>query len=70
VGSWGRAIVVPGMAALDKAGGAELVSVPCGSAGNCAADGLYTDASGGQAFVINESNGACGQAINIAALRP
>src|SRR5258707_14145886 len=40
-GSWGRAIEVPGLAALDKVGGAVVVSVSCGSAGNCAAGGDY-----------------------------
>src|SRR5258708_35345428 len=38
-GSWGRAIEVPGLAALDKVGGAVVVSVSCGSAGNCAGGG-------------------------------
>src|SRR5258708_20486767 len=38
-GSWGRAIEVPGLAALDKVGGAVVVSVSCGSAGNCPAGG-------------------------------
>src|SRR5216683_2323264 len=47
-GSWGRAIEVPGLGALDKggypgAGGAGVVSVSCGSAGNCAAGGSYLD---------------------------
>jgi len=41
-GSWGRAIEVPGLGALNK-GDAEVNSVSCASAGNCAAGGDYRD---------------------------
>lgn len=39
-GVWGRAIEVPGLAALNK-GGAFVFSVSCASTGNCAAYGLH-----------------------------
>ena len=57
-GSWGRAIEVPGLAALDKVGGAVVVSVSCGSAGSCAAGGEYTDRHHrGQGFVAAKLRG-------------
>jgi len=40
-GVWGRAIEVPGLAALNAGGTAGVVSVSCASAGNCAAAGDY-----------------------------
>jgi hypothetical protein len=55
-GTWHTAIEVPGTAALNTGGFAVNNSVSCGAAGNCAAGGLYKDASGhGQAFVAGES---------------
>src|SRR5258708_4019294 len=38
-GRWGRAIEVPGLAALNTDGLAEVKSVSCGAAGSCAAGG-------------------------------
>ena len=43
-GFWGEAIEVPGLAALNKDGYAEVTSVSCASAGNCAAGGYYRGA--------------------------
>src|SRR5262250_1816619 len=68
VGSWGRAIEVPGLAALDKAGGADVVSVSCGSAGNCAAGGYYTRHGRYQGWVVSEANGRWGRAIEVPGL--
>jgi hypothetical protein len=68
-GVWGQAIKVPGLRALGAGEYSDVKSVSCASPGNCSAGGLYTDGSGGQAFVINENNGAWGQAINIARLK-
>src|SRR5215470_6321237 len=52
-GTWGTAIEVPGTAALNH-GTADIVSVSCGSAGNCTAGGSYRDSSGRlQVFVVN-----------------
>src|SRR5262249_44072001 len=64
-GTWGRAIEVPGTGALN-AGDAAVFSVSCGAAGNCAAGGGYTDSAGRfQAFVVSETNGTWGQAIEV-----
>ena len=69
-GVWGRAIGRPGLAALNAGQFSDVESVSCASPGNCAAGGLYEDASGdGQAFVIRENNGGWGQAMDIADLR-
>ena len=68
-GSWGRAIEVPGLGALDKGGNAKVSSVSCASAGNCAAGGFYRDGSGlYQGFVVSERNGRWGQAIEVPGL--
>jgi hypothetical protein len=57
-GTWGTAEEVPGTAALNTGGGGGAGSVSCSSAGNCAADGNYTDSSGhGQVFVASQVNG-------------
>jgi hypothetical protein len=54
-GTWGTAIEVPGIAALNKGGDADIASVSCATAGNCSAGGYYEDASGKtQAFVVSE----------------
>ena len=42
-GSWGRAITVPGLGALNKGRNAGVSSASCPSAGSCAAVGLYRD---------------------------
>ena len=41
-GSWGSATEVPRLAALNTGKDAELMSLSCSSAGNCAAGGFYT----------------------------
>jgi len=65
-GIWRAAIEVPGLGSLNKRGNALLNEVSCGSAGNCAAGGFYTDGSGrGQAFVVSERNGTWGKAIEV-----
>ena len=76
MGSWGRAIAVPGLAALDEGRHGVVISVSCGSAGSCAAGGNYASSvpniNGGghqQGFVVSESNGAWGQAIEVPDLR-
>jgi hypothetical protein len=54
-GKWGTAQEVPGTAALNKGGQAQVNSVSCAPAGTCAVGGFYTDKSGKtshqQAFV-------------------
>jgi hypothetical protein len=65
-GTWGTAIQVPGLGALNAGGFADLPSVSCASAGNCAAGGSYEDLSGHpHAFVVSENNGAWGTAIEV-----
>jgi len=64
-GVWGNAIEVPGTAALGS-GGASVSSVSCAAAGNCAAGGMYVDATDRwQAFVVDETNGTWGTAIEV-----
>jgi hypothetical protein len=64
--SWGRAIEVPRLAALNTGGNAEIMSLSCGSAGNCAIGGYYTNSSRrGRAFVDSERNGSWGKAMQV-----
>src|SRR5262249_38329261 len=68
-GRWGRAVGVPGVGALNRGGEADVSSVSCGSAGNCAAGGRYTDSHGHyQGFVASETNGVWGRAIEVPGL--
>jgi hypothetical protein len=73
VSSRGQAIEVPGLGALNQGGNAGIPvgvsSVSCASAGNCAAGGAYQDQhSHSQGFVVSETNGAWGQAIEVPGL--
>jgi hypothetical protein len=67
-GRWGKAVRVPGMAALVPDGAGLVSTVSCPSAGNCAAGGTagdendYDVGGGGQAFVVSETNGTWGRA--------
>jgi hypothetical protein len=63
---WGAAEEVPGTAALNQGGNAEVSSVSCASAGNCSAGGSYTDNSGNfQAFVVSQTGGTWQPAIEV-----
>ena len=65
-GTWGNAIEVPGLGALNAGGTALVNEVSCATVGNCAAGGFYTDgATNAQAFVVNEVNGTWGNAIEV-----
>jgi hypothetical protein len=65
-GTWGTAAEVPGTAALNGGGSAEVYSVSCPAAGECGAGGYYTDASGRQqAFVVSETGGTWGTAEEV-----
>ncbi len=65
-GSWGKTIEVPGTATLNSGGDAEVNSVSCATAGDCAAGGYYKDGSGNyQAFVVDETNGSWGNTIEV-----
>src|SRR3984957_20683479 len=66
-GSWEASLEVPGTAALKGAGGAQVTSVSCGSAGNCAAGGYYIGGDGNrQAFFVSEKNNTWGNANEVA----
>ena len=68
-GRWGTAIEVPGLEALNKGGTAEVSSVSCASAGNCAAGGDYMGVGDNeQGFVVSERHGVWGQAIEVPGL--
>ncbi|MGO9501902.1 MAG: hypothetical protein ACLPUO_10065 [Streptosporangiaceae bacterium] len=69
-GRWGKAIEVPGLGALNKRGDAQVLSVSCGSAGSCAAGGIYDEQRDvhGQGFVAVERNGRWGTAIRVPGL--
>ncbi len=67
-GRWGTAAGVPGLQALNMGGFAEVLSVSCSSAGNCAAGGQYSNGPGGvdvREFVVSERNGRWGTATQI-----
>lgn len=68
-GTWGRAIEVPGAARIDSGGGSFITTISCPSAGNCSAGGIlpvaYSTTTSG-AFVVNETNGVWGQAVELA----
>jgi len=65
-GTWGQARLVPGSAALNKRGLAQVNSVSCASVGNCSAGGFYLDTSfDTQAFAVSESGGTWGSAEEI-----
>jgi hypothetical protein len=65
-GGWGTAKEVPGTAALNQGGNAQVSSISCASAGNCGAVGFYTDSSGQrQAFAVSQANGTWGTAAVI-----
>jgi hypothetical protein len=68
-GTWHTAIEVPGSGALNVDGSAEVRSVSCASAGNCTAAGGYQDGSNRyQVFVVSETNGTWGTAIEVPGL--
>lgn len=67
--SWGPAKIVPGSAALNKGGEAEITSISCAESINlatCIAAGYYTDGSGSsQAMIVTDTNSVWGQAIEL-----
>ena len=63
-GTWGRAEEVPGTAALNTGGGAQVTSVSCTAPGNCSAVGSYS-AAGNQVFVVTQTSGTWGTARKV-----
>jgi hypothetical protein len=71
-GTWNVAAPVPGIAALNKVGKAQVSSVSCATPGNCSAGGWYTSGfyPGGHAvkssaFVVSQVNGVWRQARQV-----
>ena len=65
-GRWGTAVEVPGTAALNKSGWAQVASVSCAAAGDCSFGGVYRDRSfHEQAFVVSEVNGRWATAVEV-----
>lgn len=65
-GSWGRAIKVPGLAALNHGVSAAVTTVSCPVAGDCTAGGDHTASSGqGLGYVVSERNESWGRALEV-----
>src|SRR5262249_56380823 len=65
-GRWGKAARLPGLAALNAGGDAQVSGVSCPSAGNCAAGGFYADAKVHlQGVVALERSGRWGRAVGV-----
>lgn len=70
-GTWGSALRVPGTRRLNSGDQAEVSSVSCASAGNCAAGGGYGVGTFGnkvyddEVFVVSEVNGTWHQALKV-----
>ena len=68
--SWSDAIEVPGIAALNKEGDADLRSVSCPSPGNCSGGGYYSFNSDNdtEAFTVSQVDGKWGSAMTVPGL--
>src|SRR5260370_41156564 len=65
-GTWRTAREIPGTAALNRGGHAQVNSVSCSSPGNCSAGGGYTDrVRRTQAFGVSEVKGTRDTAIEV-----
>jgi hypothetical protein len=64
-GVWGDAIEVPGMATLNSGGWAEVDSLSCAAPGECAAGGTYKLDGRWRAFVVGETSGSWGDAVEV-----
>jgi hypothetical protein len=65
-GAWGRAEELPGTAALNKTGNAQVSSLSCPSAGNCAAVGAYgSNLTSYRVLVASQAGGRWGRAKQI-----
>jgi hypothetical protein len=68
-GTWRTAHQVPGTAALNTGGEAQISLVSCASAGTCSAGGFYTGPSGiRHAFTVGQAGGTWGQAQQVPGL--
>ncbi len=67
-GVWRAAVEVPGTAALNVGGDAQVRAVSCGAVGKCAAGGFYRDSVASnttQAFVVGEKKGIWSKAVEV-----
>jgi hypothetical protein len=65
-GTWGNARELPGIAALNVGGGAQVDMMTCASPGNCVTGGYYSDSHGKyQSFVATETDGTWGSAQEV-----
>jgi hypothetical protein len=66
-GRWGKAIGVPGLAALSGGLGAEVDEVACGAAGSCVAGGSYSGPHDGifDPVIATERGGRWGKAVDL-----
>jgi hypothetical protein len=67
-GVWGQAKPVPGLVALNTGDYAQVTSLSCGSAGNCAVVGSYSRGQRREAFVATERDGAWRKATAVPGL--
>src|SRR6266851_4926350 len=67
-GTWAAARAIAGT--LSSSGGAQVTSVSCASAGNCAAGGQYDYGGYNAAFLASEKNGAWGKVISVPGVLP
>lgn len=61
-GHWNKAAEVPGTGSLNAGGQAQVTTISCSSAGNCAAGGNYLTGTHLELFVITQRNGTWGKA--------
>ncbi|MHB1432888.1 MAG: hypothetical protein ACYCVZ_12325 [Streptosporangiaceae bacterium] len=73
-GTWQAARPLPGLAALNRGGVADIASISCGSPGNCAVTGFYSLAGCNaqvcyqRAFLAAETGGTWGRAVPVPGL--
>jgi hypothetical protein len=65
-GTWGQAMPVPGLSALNTGLDSAISAISCPSPGNCGAGGRYADSGGtADSFVVSETGGTWGTAIEV-----
>src|SRR5262249_8392473 len=69
-GHWLKAIEVPGTAALNAGGNAQVTWVSCASAGNCAAGGSYQGRPGAQQALVGSPGNGHWRTAHTPRLRP
>lgn len=70
-GAWGKPIAVPGLKRLNTGGHAAVVAISCPAAGECVAGGYYSvDLFVYEPFVVSETNGVWGRAIEVRGTEP